>query len=172
MSTFIKQQPQVWCLIFSQCLGPRAQRNLCLLFQLEYVGFARVQKLLERPGWRPIRWSHSNPRDLKNQEGSVPWPRLIPHTPCPLERLSRQRSLKLGGNQFWFSLVFCIPPNSHSPYPNPWSATVVYSFSAETTAAASHVGLVFTWVWFHGPFIFYKIAHHSSYPPFCNGTQI
>lgn len=41
-----------------------------------------------------------NPRDLKNQEGSVPWPCLTPHTPCPLERLSRQRSLKLGGNQF------------------------------------------------------------------------
>lgn len=147
---------------FFTVLWPKDTEEFVFIFSVRICWLHSCRKLSERPGWRPMRWSHRDPRDLKNQEGCVPWPCLTPHTPCPLERLSGQRSLKLGGNQFWISLAFRIPPNSHSPHPNPWSATVVYNFSAETRAAASHVGLVFTWVWFHGPFIFYKIAHHFS----------
>lgn len=58
---FKQQQKGGECLVFSQWLGPRAQRSLCLLFQLEEVGFTLVRKLLQRPEVTDL-----HARDLRN----------------------------------------------------------------------------------------------------------
>lgn len=80
VTILFKQQQKGECLVFSQWLGPRAQRSLCLLFQLEEVGFTLVRKLLQRPGKRP-EVTDLHARDLRNQ--SMGGASVVPHSLHP-----------------------------------------------------------------------------------------
>lgn len=83
-----KQQQEEECLVFSQWLGPRAQRSLCLLFQLEEAGFTLVRKLSQRPGKRPE--VTAPPGALETRARRVHRLRPTPCTPtsppCPPEK--------------------------------------------------------------------------------------
>lgn len=84
--------------VFSQWLGPRAQRSLCLLFQLEEVVFARVAILLQRLGKRPVRRSDRDPRGLTKPE----WEGAPAASHSPRPHLSAlEKSLKDSDLQIW-----------------------------------------------------------------------
>lgn len=118
VSTFIKQQPQVWCLIFSQCFGPRAQRSLCLFFQLEYVGFAPVGNSWKDQAEDPFAEA-TDPRDLKNQGGECAL--AAPHSPYPLpsRKAFRTEISKVGGKSVLIFFSFPYPTQFSQPPPQP-----------------------------------------------------